>query len=140
MPVSTRTTPSPAASAHALPCGTPGQGSGRRRRQTPGSTRSPRPSSRRRVGVAMRGRLPVRLEARRFAPMASTEETEQTETEEVSEKTKPKGGKAVTAKVAREYFNAVINERDFSAYDRLWTSDGEWQVNGLHDEPLSPAG
>ena len=46
IPVSTRTIPSPAATAQALPCGTPGQGSGSRRRQTPGSTRSPRPSSR----------------------------------------------------------------------------------------------
>ena len=50
MPVSNSTTPSPAASAHAFPCGTPGQGSGRRRRKTPGSTRSPRPSSRLRAG------------------------------------------------------------------------------------------
>src|SRR5437763_1173605 len=45
-PVSTSTTPSPAARAQALPWGTPGHGSGTRRRQTPGSTRSPRPSSR----------------------------------------------------------------------------------------------
>ena len=37
--------PSPAATAQALPCGTPGQGRGKRRRNTPGSTRSPRPSS-----------------------------------------------------------------------------------------------
>ena len=51
IPVSTSTTPSPAASAHALQCGTPGQGSGRRSRQTPGSTRSPRPTSRWRVGL-----------------------------------------------------------------------------------------
>ena len=43
--------PSPAASAHALQCGTPGHGSGSRRRQTPGSTRSPRPTSRLRVGL-----------------------------------------------------------------------------------------
>ena len=34
----TSTIPSPAATAHALQCGTPGHGSGRRRRQTPGST------------------------------------------------------------------------------------------------------
>ena len=48
----------PAASAQALQCGTPGHGSGRRRRQTPGSTRSPRPSSRwaSRVGMARLGR------------------------------------------------------------------------------------
>src|SRR3954470_17435114 len=52
-PVSTRTMPSPAASAQAFPCGTPGHGSGKRSRQTPGSTRSPRPSSRLRRAVAM---------------------------------------------------------------------------------------
>ncbi len=38
--------PSPSRTAQALQCGTPGHGSGRRRRKTPGSTRSPRPSSR----------------------------------------------------------------------------------------------
>ncbi len=42
MPVSKRTTPSPAATAKALPWGTPGQGSGRRSRQTPGRIRSVR--------------------------------------------------------------------------------------------------
>ena len=52
-PVSTSTIPSPVAIAHALQCGTPGHGSGRRRRQTPGSTRSPRPTSRGRVGLRM---------------------------------------------------------------------------------------
>ena len=46
MPVSNSTKPSPALTAQALQCGTPGQGSGKRRRNTPGSTRSPRPSSR----------------------------------------------------------------------------------------------
>ncbi len=66
MPVSTSTTPEPAAIAHALPCGTPGQGSGRRRRQSPGRTRSPRPSSRARAIGAdhirrHRGRGPRRL-------------------------------------------------------------------------------
>src|SRR5688572_28802572 len=45
MPVSTRTIPSPAASAQAFPWGTPGQGRGRRSRHAPGSTRSPRPGS-----------------------------------------------------------------------------------------------
>ncbi len=39
-------TPSPLAIAHALQWGIPGHGSGRRRRQRPGSTRSPRPRSR----------------------------------------------------------------------------------------------
>ena len=57
MPVSTSTIPSPAASAHALQCGTPGHGSGRRRRQTPGSTRSPRPTSRRRFASATQMKL-----------------------------------------------------------------------------------
>src|SRR5690349_24759101 len=38
--------PLPAAIAHALQWGTPGHGSGRRRRHSPGRTRSPRPSSR----------------------------------------------------------------------------------------------
>src|ERR1700694_2723100 len=52
MPVSNSTTPSPALTAHALQWGTPGQGSGRRRRYTPGSTRSPLPSSR--LAVALR--------------------------------------------------------------------------------------
>ena len=51
IPVSTSTIPEPAASAHALQCGTPGQGSGSRSRQTPGITRSPRPTSRVRVGL-----------------------------------------------------------------------------------------
>ena len=59
-PVSTSTIPSPAASAQALQCGTPGQGSGRRSRQTPGSTRSPRPTSRRRVDSATRPDASVR--------------------------------------------------------------------------------
>ena len=51
MPVSTSTTPGPAASAQALQCGTPGHGSGSRRRHTPGMTFSPRPTSRLRVGL-----------------------------------------------------------------------------------------
>ena len=46
MPVSTSTKPEPAAIAQALQCGTPGHGSGSRSRHSPGSTRSPRPSSR----------------------------------------------------------------------------------------------
>ena len=54
MPVSTSTMPSPAAIAQALPCGTPGQGSGRRRRQRPGSTLSARASSRLRRSVTRR--------------------------------------------------------------------------------------
>ena len=53
MPVSKSTIPSPAATAQALQCGTPGHGSGRRRRQTPGSSRSPRPTSRLRAGAVI---------------------------------------------------------------------------------------
>src|SRR4051794_20108 len=57
MPVSTRTMPSPAASAQALQCGTPGQGSGSRILHTPGSTRSPRPTSRLRLASGTRSSL-----------------------------------------------------------------------------------
>ena len=51
MPVSTSTIPEPLASAQALQCGTPGHGSGSRSRQIPGTTFSPRPTSRLRVGL-----------------------------------------------------------------------------------------
>src|SRR5436190_3280740 len=47
VPVSTITIPPSAPIAQALPCGTPGHGSGRRSRHRPGRTRSPRPKSRR---------------------------------------------------------------------------------------------
>src|SRR3954454_18686182 len=53
MPQSNKTTPWPDATAHALQCGTPGNGSGSRSRQTPGSTRSPRPTSRLRTEGAI---------------------------------------------------------------------------------------
>ena len=46
IPVSTSTTPLPAAIANAFTCGTPVQGSGSRSRQIPGWIRSARPSSR----------------------------------------------------------------------------------------------
>src|SRR5438874_4363807 len=59
MPVSNRTMPSPAATAQALQCGTPGQGKGSRSRHTPGTTRSPRPSSRLRVDIAATYRPPI---------------------------------------------------------------------------------
>jgi hypothetical protein len=51
MPVSNSTMPLPEATAQALQCGTPGHGSGKRRRQMPGITFSPRPTSRLRVGL-----------------------------------------------------------------------------------------
>ena len=59
IPQSTSTIPSPAASAHALQCGTPGTGSGSRSRHRPGSTRSPRPTSVRRVGLRTAGHANV---------------------------------------------------------------------------------
>src|SRR3954451_14083993 len=65
MPVSTSTIPSPACSAHALQCGTPGNGSGRRSRQTPGSTRSPRPTSLGRVGLRRARHATVRAMAKK---------------------------------------------------------------------------
>ena len=63
-PQSNSTIPSPAATAQALPCGTPGHGSGTRSRQTPGITRSPRPTSVLRVGLRTRADAIV-------APMAA---------------------------------------------------------------------
>src|SRR6478735_53899 len=51
IPVSTSTIPWRAWSAQALQWGTPGRSSGSRSRQTPETTRSPRPTSRGRVGL-----------------------------------------------------------------------------------------
>src|SRR3954468_10547526 len=99
-PVSTSTMPSPAASAQALPWGTPGHGSGRRRRQTPGSTRSPRPSSRLRRGVAMRPLGCQRRPNEEALDMATTEQT------------------SSAAEVARGYFGAL--ERGERGAQREW--------------------
>ena len=71
MPASTSTIPSPAASAQALQCGTPGQGSGSRSRHTPGTTRSPRPTSRLRVGLRMAAHGNVPPHRARRAPRPS---------------------------------------------------------------------
>src|SRR4051812_28108117 len=57
MPVSTNTIPPSVRSAQPLTCGTPGHGSGRRSRQTPGRTRSARPSSRSRRRLATAARI-----------------------------------------------------------------------------------
>src|SRR3954452_2431225 len=65
MPVSTRTIPSPARSAQALQCGTPGSESGSRNRQMPGSTRSPRPISRLRLGRGTARHATVRTMAKK---------------------------------------------------------------------------
>src|SRR3712207_854507 len=112
MPVSTRTMPSPAASAHALPCGTPGHGRGSRRRHTPGSTRSPRPSSRLRRGVAMPD-LDCHVRGERGgATMATTEQA------------------ATAEEVARGYFGAL--ERADRGAQREWYHDeGGAQIYGV---------
>src|SRR3954470_3573606 len=59
--------PSPAASAQALQCGTPGHGSGSRSRHTPGRIRSPRPTSPR-VGLRMDRHANANVPARVFEP------------------------------------------------------------------------
>src|SRR5690348_4143332 len=69
--------PDPAAMAQALQCGTPGKGSGRRNRQRPGSTRSPRPSS------------PLRATARTILSRVDC------------------GGPMPTTQIARRYFEAL---------------------------------
>ena len=68
MPVSNSTNPSPDATAQALPWGTPGQGSGRRRRNTPGRSRSPRASSRLRIASATSEETRL-LPAEKVAPL-----------------------------------------------------------------------
>src|SRR3954466_3945590 len=96
MPVSIRMMPSPAASAQALQCGTPGNGSGRRRRHTPGRTRSPRPKPPARGGLRTpRGgtRPRVGLRTPRDGTVPGMEEPE---------------------RVARDYF-AALTERDLAA-------------------------
>ena len=60
MPQSTSTIPSPARQRPGVAVRHAGQGSGSRRRQTPGSTRSPRPVSVRRVGLRMAATLTCR--------------------------------------------------------------------------------
>ena len=65
----------PAASAHALQCGTPGHGSGSRSRHTPGRTFSPRPTSRLRVGLrtARDGNVAARMQAADARRRSSTD-------------------------------------------------------------------
>src|SRR3954469_13513921 len=108
MPVSTRTMPSPAASAHALQCGTPGQGSGSRSRQTPGSTRSPRPTSRFLAdsGTAADPRLCGLMSAETETPAKAKRPT-----------------KAQVEKAARAYFEA-INAHDIETAAGMWADGG----------------
>src|SRR3954447_24365913 len=89
MPVSTSTMPLPDAIAQALPWGTPGHGSGTRRRQTPGSTRSPRPSSFLARALAMRALGCQRGDFKEGRRMATTEQA------------------SGAAEVARSYFGAL---------------------------------
>src|SRR5947209_7819335 len=135
MPVSISTTPDPAAIAQALPCGTPGHGSGSRRRHRPGSTRSPRPSSRwalisswvqgragsasvgrgsasGRAGSASVGRYSRRVDC--AAPMASATE------------------------IAKRYFEA-LNAHDLDRATALWAPDAVDRFVG-DQEVIGPEG
>src|SRR5580700_6998217 len=103
MPVSTSTTPSPAAIAHALQCGTPGSGSGRRKRQSPGMTRSPRPSSCLRGMPAHDIPRPPRL-----------------------------GARMSSADVATRYFEALA-AHDIDAAIDAWTPGGVERVVGQRE-------
>src|SRR5436190_1011921 len=108
IPQSNSTMPSPAATAHALQCGTPGHGSGSRSRQTPGTTRSPRPSSRLRSGAGMdAGTLSLELSAM-----------------------PPRKTKAV--QVAEAYF-AAVTARDAEAMAAHWAPDGRDRIHGQAD-------
>src|SRR5437764_13907613 len=119
-PQSTRTIPSPAASAHALPCGTPGHGSGRRRRHTPGSTRSPRPSSRLRCVAAMRGVGCQRGDFEEGRSMATTEQA------------------TSAGEVARGYFGA-LGKRDRNAQREWYGPQMRGDIHGVTG-PIDRAG
>src|SRR3954468_504116 len=119
-PVSTRTMPSPAASAQALPCGTPGHGRGTRRRQTPGSTRSPRPSSRLARGGAMRPLGCQRGDFKEGRRMATTEQM------------------TGAAEVARSYFGA-LGQGDRNAQREWYGPDMDGQIYGVIG-PIDRAG
>src|SRR4051812_9518568 len=128
--------PSPAATAQALPWGTPGQGSGRRRRQTPGSTRSPRPTSRLRSGPGTAGTYcriagrdaSARSQARGWMPRGGTLSAMAADTE-----SKPKrAAKSATAKVVKTYFDA-LNDHDVDAAVACWAVGGEEHIHGQRD-------
>src|SRR4051812_20887478 len=127
MPVSNITMPSPAASAQALQCGTPGQGSGRRRRHTPGSTRSPRPSSRLRVGsgieVQPSGSLRRRRRSTRSRGMTDVKPATIIDGAIDAEETE---------RVADAYF-AAISAHDVEAAVAMWRPGGRENVRGQVD-------
>src|SRR5512144_782818 len=106
--------PSPAATAHALPCGTPGHGSGRRSLQTPGSTRSPRPTSRFLADSGMAA------DPRLCGLMSADGET-------ATKSRKPT--KTQVAKVARAYFDTV-NAHDADAAAEMWVEGGVETIHG----------
>ena len=140
--------PSPADTAQALQCGTPGQGSGRRRRKTPGSTRSPRPSSRllshlghlaetrlrrlqrRKGGGAWPMRRARARRARRCRRWPRTCSSSRAPRKRIS------GSKAEA--VARRYF-AAIDARDLDAAVSMWAPGGRENVRGRVDV-LAPGG
>src|SRR5215218_4408634 len=96
--------PSPAASAHALPWGTPGHGRGSRSRHTPGRTRSPRPTS---FG---RGRSLTRRDVSVRAPLVADD----------------------TRTVAQRYFDALAR-RDPEAMAACWAPGGIDHFVGQED-------
>src|SRR2546428_7102399 len=152
MPVSNSTTPSPALTAHALQWGTPGQGSGRRRRYTPASTRSPRPSSRlrcvlrapeprgRSLACATRRRLDyVSRAASKGEPMSDEEAggsaakvpEAAANVQQVTKRRRRISGNEVEA-VVRRYFEA-IGARELDAAVAMWAEGGRENVRGQVD-------
>src|SRR5271155_482549 len=154
IPVSNSTTPSPAATAQALQWGTPGHGRGRRRRKTPGSTRSPRPSSclttalaggaadRRSVASATRRRLDyvsqAALQRRPVMPEAESPSKAATKVQEAAanvqqvatRKRRITGSRSKQAEaVARRYFEA-IGAHDLDAAVAMWADGGREDVRG----------
>ena len=125
MPVSNSTKPSPRATAQALQWGTPGHGSGRRRRKRPGSTRSPRTSRARlapaRATSGMRAETRLRpLQRRKGDGMAERESCQRGEHEGAGGRRQRAAGAQPRANaspgskaeaVARRYF-AAIDARD----------------------------
>src|SRR5450759_5144828 len=116
MPASNSTTPSPAATAQALQWGTPGHGSGRRRRKTPGTTRSPRPSSRLRVASVTCAETTYTCRSRLHSKGDRQMVDQDSPTEDV----------------ARRYFEAIA-ARDVDAAVALWAPGGREIVRGQVD-------
>src|SRR3954469_24869736 len=114
MPVSTRTMPSPAASAQALQCGTPGHGSGSRSRQTPGSTRSPRPTSRLRLASGIARQI-------RVARMA------------ITRKARTEAAISDAERLSRRYFEA-LDAHDVESAVACWAAGARDVLHGMMNE------